>query len=118
MLYSRLIDDMFFGTRNDYFANLLPQPKESKAYSICESENEVTLQLEIPGVKRQNVSVTVHKNCLEIVAGRDNDTQKTYRFTIDESYDASSPDAKLEDGVLTVKFPRKKGFDIITVPVK
>jgi HSP20 family molecular chaperone IbpA len=96
----------------------LPQPKESKAYSICESEKEVVLQLEIPGVKRQNVAVTVYKNRLDIVAARDNDTQKKYRFTIDESCDALNADAKLEDGILTVKFPRKKGFDIITVPVK
>jgi HSP20 family molecular chaperone IbpA len=117
-MYTSLIDDMFFGSRNDYYANLLPQPKESKAYSICESENEVVLQLEIPGVKRQKVSVTVQKKCLEIVAVRDNDTPRKYRFTIDESYDVSSPDAKLEDGILTVKFPRKKGSDRIIVQVK
>ncbi|GAB1482976.1 hypothetical protein MASR2M78_17920 [Treponema sp.] len=85
------------------------------ACSICEEDGKVRLRIEMPGLSREDIEVSVEKNELSLV-GRQNtkEVQGTYllrerpqgeyyqRFIIDESIDRDKIEAVMADGVLTL----------------
>lgn len=81
--------------------------------SICEEEGQVRLQVEMPGVDKDGITVRVEKNEL-IIEGHPSfdDPSGTWllrerrrgdffkRFIIDDTIDRDSVDARIQDGVL------------------
>ncbi|HSV55943.1 MAG TPA: Hsp20/alpha crystallin family protein [Magnetospirillaceae bacterium] len=85
------------------------------ACSICEDAGKVTVTLEMPGVRKQDLDIRVEGNELVVEGARPaapeganyllrerigGDYRKT--FTLDESIDHAGVDARLADGILTV----------------
>jgi HSP20 family molecular chaperone IbpA len=67
------------------------------------------VSFDIPGVKKEDVDVTFEAgNVIKVVAKRsDVGTTATWRYTITETWDRESADAKLEDGVLTISLTKR-----------
>jgi HSP20 family protein len=89
--------------------------------SISEEDGKVRLRVEMPGVTREGIEVSVEKNELSIV-GKDQrkEVEGTYllrerrrgefrkRFIIDETIDRDRIEASMTDGVLTLALAVKE----------
>ena len=90
------------------------------AVDIFETEKEITLLADMPGVKADNLTIDLRDNTLTLSAevapvDQDNEenilleyeTGKYYRqFTLGELVDQDGIDAKLADGVLRLALPK------------
>jgi len=87
------------------------------------ADNTVVLKAELPEMKREDIRVTVENNTLTIEGERKlaagNETDKYHRvergygafsrrFTVPSTVDAGRVEATYQDGVLTVKLPRRE----------
>jgi len=87
---------------------------------IFETDREITLLADIPGVKPENLSIDLRDDVLTISGETDNfrsagqvdiiaeyESGKYYRqFTLSEMIDQAKIDAKLNDGVLRLTLPK------------
>jgi HSP20 family protein len=98
---------------------------------IEEAEDAWLVQAELPGAKRDDVDVEMRDNELEIsgeIKERERSgilrrrTRRTgffdYRVTLPGPIDPSSIDAKLDDGVLTVRVPKPEQARARRIDVK
>ena len=90
------------------------------AVDIFETEKEITLLADIPGVKADNLTIDLRDNTLTLAADiapvddtseedllREYDTGRYYRqFTLGELINQENIDAKLNDGVLRLALPK------------
>jgi HSP20 family protein len=90
---------------------------------VKEDDKAYTVHAEIPGVKKEDIHVTVDGNQVSLAAEikRDSETRegekllrseryygKTYRsFTLGSDVDDATAEAKYSDGVLELKLPKK-----------
>ncbi|HAN55325.1 MAG TPA: heat-shock protein Hsp20 [Betaproteobacteria bacterium] len=90
---------------------------------VKEDDKAYTIHAEIPGVKKEDIHVTVDGNQVSLAAEikRDSETRegekllrseryygKTYRsFTLGSDVDDATAEAKYSDGVLELKLPKK-----------
>lgn len=86
------------------------------------ADNTVVLKAELPEMKREDIKVTVENNTLTIEGERtltNAEDEKFHRvergygafsrrFTIPNTIDAARVEATYQDGVLTVKLPRRE----------
>ncbi|OPY75766.1 MAG: 18 kDa heat shock protein [Syntrophorhabdus sp. PtaU1.Bin153] len=92
------------------------------AVDIFETDKEITLLADMPGVKAENLVVDLHENILtldgdvqppegtdEVDVLREYSTGKYYRqFALSEIIDQPEIKAKLQDGVLRLTLPKVK----------
>lgn len=71
------------------------------------TDNAFDIVMEVPGVKRELISIEVDNNIIEVIAnGR---VPKHATIKIAPEYEASKLTAKLEDGILKLTIPKEKG---------
>jgi HSP20 family protein len=95
----------------------------SPAADICETDKEYVVKAELPGVKREDVKVTLDDGVLTIAGERklekDDKNEKTHRierfygsftrsFSLPEDADAANVRADSKDGVLNVHIPKTR----------
>lgn len=95
----------------------------SPAVDVFETENEVVLKADLPGVEPKDVDVRMENGTLALKGERkftDEKTEKGYHrvergygsfsryFTLPESVDGEKVSAAYKDGVLTVTLPKKE----------
>jgi HSP20 family protein len=90
------------------------------AVDIFETDKEITLLAEMPGVKAEGLNIDIHENILtldgdvkspegsgEVDVLREYRTGKYYRqFTLSQVIDQGKIDADLKDGVLRLRLPK------------
>ncbi len=91
---------------------------------IIEYDDKTEMVIDLPGVKKENVKVTIEKGTLTISASNESESEQkdsegkyirrervsgsyTRSFNIDENITKSDIKAKLDNGVLTVTIPKK-----------
>ncbi len=100
-----------------------PQSAQSFRVDVREDENNYTVHAEIPGVKRENIHVTIDADQIAISAETRNESEvkegervlraerhygKVYRaFTLGQAVDEDKAVAKYADGVLELILPKK-----------
>jgi HSP20 family protein len=90
-------------------------------YSIVENRGEVILTIEMPGVKKDDLSISIENSELRVAGKRsENDPNGRYlvrerrqgdfvnSFTLDDTIDQNKVDASLDNGLLTVKLHVKE----------
>lgn len=60
-----------------------------------------------PGVKKENLTIEVETDKLIVKTKRDDEQEKIQTVLPGKEYDVAVADAKLEDGVLTIRFAKK-----------
>jgi HSP20 family protein len=90
------------------------------AVDISETENELVLKYDMPGVEKGNVEITAEKNTLTVIGNVNIESfgdvvyQETrignYRrqFTLPDDVDADKISAEMNDGLLIVKIPKSE----------
>ena len=127
----RLLDpvfgDSFEGALRRFFSpmNLETEPAALKMrLDVTENEQGYQVKADIPGVKKEDISVRIDGNVVQIEA--ESKTEKETRgdgekvlrseryygkiersFTLDSDIDEAKVDAKYQDGVLKLKLPLK-----------
>ncbi|MBU0474929.1 MAG: Hsp20/alpha crystallin family protein [Bacteroidetes bacterium] len=89
----------------------------SPKINISEKENQLIINAEIPGVKKENLKITLQDNILTIEGEKKNESEaneikyllseRNYgsfkrSFTLQENIDSDKVKAKFEDGVLSI----------------
>lgn len=100
-----------------------PQPVERQEYvtpevNIVENREGYLLEAEMPGVSKEGLEISLENNLLTIVGHRQPAPAATalYResksadfrrvFELDPSIDSAKIDARIEQGILTVRLPK------------
>jgi HSP20 family protein len=126
-LRSNPFDSFFDWEMNDPFFSAVTFPRQDRnhmtpllTFDLIETEQDFKLLADLPGV--QDVDVSLDKDVVTIKAERkhehkvDNDKvhsiERSYgsvqrRFKVPAQADADRAEAKLENGVLTITFPKK-----------
>ena len=110
----------------DAFTRLLSEPRTgwpwSPAVEVFETENELVLKADVPEVDLKDIDVRVEDQTLTLSGERKfqkEDSQKGYHriergygsftrsFTVPSTVDTEKVEAGYENGVLTVKLPKK-----------
>lgn len=100
-------------TRSLFYPNL----------DIAENENEWLIFAELPGVKKEDISISINDSILKLSATKEKITQeegskhkvKEIRYgkferkiKLASDLDVSDIDAKLENGILNIRIPKSK----------
>ena len=102
------------------------------AVDIFETDKEITLLADMPGVTSKDLNIDLHENILtldgdvnsperddELEVMREYRTGKYYRqFTLSQVIDQSKIDAVLKDGVLRLKLPKVESATPRKITVK
>lgn len=109
-----------------------PGPVFTPAVDIFETDKEITLLADMPGVKAEDLLVDLHENVLtldgnvrppegpgEVDVFREYRTGRYYRqFTLSEIIDQGEIKAGLQDGVLRLTLPKVKAATPRRITVK
>lgn len=84
---------------------------EKVNYSVKENDDAFVAEFLVPGFSQKDLNVEVNDNIL-IVEGKDNQSGWTQdfsqRFRLPDSTDGKNMEAKIENGILKLKLPKKK----------
>ncbi len=120
--FDETFDDLFKGffVRPMTFEN---QPQAQFRIDVKENDGAYVVQAEIPGVKKEDINVTINGNQVEITAEVKREREdkqgekvlrseryygKVYRaFSLAQDVDEASAQAKYNEGVLELRLPKK-----------
>jgi len=132
----------FTDLMDEMFKNLMVRPMrmlEDEAgiqmrTDLNEDDKTFTIKAEIPGVKKEDIHVTIDGNRVSISAETKRETEekegskvirseryygKAYRsMTLDSDVDQDAANAQYVDGVLTLSLPKKAGVTTKQLTVK
>lgn len=111
MYNTQMIPTHFFGLDN-FFDALDGNGKACMPRAaVVEKDGAYTLEIDLPGVRKEDVEVDVEGDTLAVKASRKTATsQVTYErtFKLAEDLDPSSAEASFENGVLSFKLSKKQ----------
>lgn len=124
MMNANAIPTAFFGLQ-DLFNSLSNMGNNNKNETEClkreytyspkaefyEVENGFTLEVELPGVKKEALDIQVEKNILTVKASRtrrDNTVNYERSFRLADEIDADNIQVSLADGILTFNLVKKQ----------
>jgi len=70
--------------------------------------DEEGIKIELPGVKQEDVDVTVEGRLIKVTGTNRHGTEFNYSYTLKSTIDETMITAKLEHGLLTIGLPKKK----------
>ncbi len=112
--YNRFIDPTHFMGRNATAETWIAPANTS------EKKGKYNLEVYLPGFKKEEVSVSIIDDMLEVIAKKENQDEKEYltkeietnfaqrRFKLPKTVDRDRISAKLQDGILKIKLDSKK----------
>jgi HSP20 family protein len=107
--------------RWDPFREMAPMSAYSPSFDVTETKDSYVFKADVPGVKQDDLEITLTGNRLQITGKRDieteekKDTYYTYErqfgtftrtFTLPEGIDTAHARSDLKDGVLTLVIPK------------
>jgi len=114
-----LFDSFFNDGLGKFERNVFFTPR----VDVIESEKHFEIQMALPGLKKEEVSIEIEKNILTISGERKMSTDKkedkfhlvenfygkfSRSFTLPEHLDAENPNAELKDGILFIQIPKRE----------
>ncbi|MFB6246115.1 MAG: Hsp20/alpha crystallin family protein [Candidatus Pacearchaeota archaeon] len=124
----RRLDDLmgsFFGEGGDLVD--MPQGYREAFSEFKENENEYVVEIEIPGINKEDIDLRTTENGIEVKAEKKEESESEgsedkYKYTrsysgfyqtldVPENADLDNIDASYENGILTVKLPKKAKDD-------
>lgn len=96
-----------------------PHPDEYFNRNMKVEDDLLSMEFDVPGLSKKDISVTFEDNILSIIGETDSRTfNKSYK--ISEDWDVVKTTAETKDGVLTISIPKleEKKAKVIEVKVK
>jgi HSP20 family protein len=119
-MLDRLFDDVMNDVTGTAFGKVGTQSTYNPAVDVRTNENEIVFVCDVPGLKREDLEITLESGVLSIKGqrrydGNENDRVllgRSYgafanRFTLPDYVDAERMTADLADGVLTITVPKQ-----------
>jgi HSP20 family molecular chaperone IbpA len=97
----RVVDDVF----KTWTLRQMPESRQS--YRCEQINDEMILSVDLPGVKPSDIDVTSEDELI-IISYTLRDKKQTQSYDINRDYDVSAATAKLENGVIELRFPKIK----------
>ena len=123
MLMPRKNDfDIFGGFFDDSFFNE-SKNREIMKTDIKEGENEYTLEIEMPGIKKENVKIELSKGYITISAENNNEVEEkeknyirkerrygsfTRSFYVGDKVEMNDINASMDNGILSITVPKEE----------
>ncbi|KKR05777.1 MAG: Heat shock protein, Hsp20 family [candidate division WS6 bacterium GW2011_GWF2_39_15] len=118
--FRSVFDDFFMSPFDDFFT-MTPSTSKNLWADMYEEDGNYVVKMALPGIKEDDVKISLEDGVLKIVASSKSEEKeegkKRYlyksmessyeqRFNLPGKVDADKAEAKLEDGVITVKLPK------------
>lgn len=102
------------------------RPARLRAYAppvdIFETQDAIVIQVDVPGVAKEDVTLRVEKNELSVQATRRESREGPFAyqraFNLPQDVDGDGIVADLAKGVLTLTLPRKASAKPRTIPIR
>lgn len=119
--FPRVFDDMFDETRLSGRSEDVAPRAWMPAVDVKETDDAVTVYVELPGVTKDDIDVSLHENVLTVSGERhfERDEKKENFHRVERAYgkfsrsfrlpanvNGTKVDAKFKDGVLTLELPK------------
>lgn len=129
--FRRLLEDFFTDTPLPAAARLM-EGTWSPAVDIAETDNEYVVAVEVPGMKKDDIKVTLQDNVLTIKGERKKESEihkGSYHrmercfgafersFTLPSTIRADKIQAKYEDGILRLTLPKAEEVKPKEIPI-
>jgi HSP20 family protein len=121
--FSRLFEGAFNDMLRPFEAEGVSDRAWAPAVDIRETDDDVTLLVDLPGMKKEDVDVTLENNVLTVSGERKFDREEsndnyhriersygsfTRSFTLNQNVHTDKVDANFKDGVLTISLPKEE----------
>ncbi len=121
--FSRLFEDAFNDMLRPFEAEDVSNRAWAPSVDIRETGEEVTLFVDLPGMKKEDVNITLENNVLTISGERSFDREESNEnyhriersfgtfarsFTLNHNVQTDQVEANFEDGVLVVSLPKQE----------
>lgn len=118
--------------RWDPFREMAPMSAYSPSFDVTETKDSYVFKADVPGVKLEDLEITLAGNRLQVTGKRDfeteekKDTYYTYErqfgtftraFTLPENIDSEHIKSELKDGVLTLVIPKYVAAPAKKIPI-
>lgn len=116
---------------NSFFSTFEVSQKYDSEYEIYENESSFDIHIELPGLKKEQLSVKVHENHLKVntnetdIDGKSENKNRRARkfsktFKLPSIVDQTKISSSLEDGILTLNLPKfeKEAPRVIDINIK
>lgn len=116
-----------------FFGPLSRESSFKPASEIVEKENEFLLSVDLPGVKKEDVTIDLHDNILKLSAQRKEEHNSeengylhserfygTYErsFRVPKNVSETDVQANLEDGILNIRLPKVESQEKRRIEIK
>ena len=98
--------DSFF---DDAFDSVLAPQRKSPL--VEQDDTSWTLSMDVPGLAREHLNIHIEDNTVRIESKADAPRSVKAHYQLSQDIDAAASEAKLENGVLTLKLARKAPVD-------
>ncbi len=78
-----------------------------KNYRITQDEQAYSLQFDVPGIAKEQLSIGIEGSVVRIESQPDAPRSYKVAYELPQDIDVSASDARLENGVLTLKLAKK-----------
>ncbi len=101
----------------------VPINRYTPAVDIYETEEELVLFAEMPGVDEQGLQVEIDRNLLTLeaeISGSEGDAKSAYyrQFKLSAGFEADAAEAGMKDGVLRLRLPKAEAAKPKKIAVK
>lgn len=93
------------------------QARTRTFYDVASDESGLTLTVDLPGVKKDDLKIEALDRTVTIKSKR-GDEESTASYRISKDYDIDSADATLENGVLSLRFSKAKTSNSRVIQIK
>lgn len=81
--------------------------KRSAGYRVTQDEHAYSLQFDVPGIAKEQLSIGIEGSIVRIESQPDAPRAYKAAYELPQDIDVSASDARLENGVLTLKLAKK-----------
>ncbi len=100
-----------------FISRAMDVPVWSGGADVTETDEHAVIKVEVPGVRPEQLAVTVEHRTLTLTIERDGKGSYTRQYTIGTKYDLTQVRAELAFGVLTLTLPKAAEAQTRTIPV-
>ena len=117
--------------RQDQVGSLTRQlPSVTPTVDILESETEILLRVDMPGISRENITINIDNGTMTLAGTRElsktgvpnwsevHDLEFHRTFSIPQSIDLAKVNAALQDGVLNLHLPKSESAKPRQIEIK
>jgi len=94
-----------------------PKIRVAPAYWITHDDKQYILEVELPGVSKENIELDATEESL-CVKGTREDIEYTVCWSFAHAVDPKKAEAEYKEGILTLKLPFRRSIKTSKIPVK